>query len=897
MVLLALLSAVGASACQLTDGIGPTFTPTHTAEPEDTPTPIPERPPAPTPTATLTPIPTATSTAEIEHPLLIDTFTPTATPTFTVTPTFTPTSTPTPTPEPTHTPEPTSTTVPTPQPTATPPPTATPEPTFTPTPTATETPTALEVSTTLLAEVGICNAPAPPVGFVARPDFPERDWAPPPAWRVEAAATHDTVEIEWDILDDSEVQGYRVFRWQVCTSEIEVVDRDATVTSFLDTDGIYPETEYRYWVFPIKSGTLGHPSDPVDVSTPASVLPTTPVDVYAVISPNSVGLNWAPPKNETIETFTVLRRDFTSASQWLAITSDIPSTSRYEPRLTKGFNYIDEADLVPGTEYHYAVCSNGPAGVGEPSEIIAVPVPETLEIPAPENVRAEATYRIITVKWDPVEHSTISGYDILRRIAKSDYLYRVVKRTGSRLTTAVVESHIDQPLMEYEYKVRAVTPLWKGRDSEPITVTTDAAPSAHSELPPVPINLTARATHNYVFLQWDPVADPMVMSYRVFRKEIGVDEQYQVHETWNWFDVDSEHYELDFTEVEGTVWNDVFEVKPETMYEYRIAAVNQNGDSEMSEPVQITTEAVNTRKRQSPVTPFNLKGEQTEHGVKLSWAAPDDPTITEFEIEQVHADLDLVTRFNHEVAGQITSFVVPDLQADEYYSFQVRALNEVGFGHQSQRVRIQAPEVAPELQPLRPHLAFTVRKPESAYLNLRNLYHEDMWRYRVTRKEYTIDGFTTEESTWESDQTEQGHRVEDFPPSTLYFYEFKATNGDFESNSLYAIGITPNVRKPDRPANVFAGADHNEVNLEWSPTDDTSITHYHFKRFSSHDGRQMDEFVIEAPDNSYSDTDVRADADYWYSTSAVNSAGHSARTHTSSHEPKSNPAAHRNRPI
>ena len=696
---------------------------------------------------------------------------------------------------------------------------------------------------------------------------------------MEAAATHDTVELEWDILDDSKVQGYRVFRWQIGTSEIEVVDRDATVTSFLDTDGIYPETEYRYWVFPIKSGTLGHPSDPVDVSTPASVLPTTPVDVYAVISPNSVGLNWAPPKNETIETFTVLRRDFTSASQWLAITSDIPSTSRYEPRLTKGFNYIDEADLVTGTEYHYAVCSNGPAGVGEPSEIIAVPVPETLEMPAPENVRAEATYRIITVKWDPVEHSTISGYDILRRIAKSDYLYRVVKRTGSRLTTAVVESHIDQPLMEYEYKVRAVTPLWKGRDSEPITVTTDAAPSAHSELPPVPINLTARATHNYVFLQWDPVADPMVMSYRVFRKEIGVDEQYQVHETWNWFDVDSEHYELDFTEVEGTVWNDVFEVKPETMYEYRIAAVNQNGDSEMSETVHITTEAVNTSKRQSPVTPFNLEGEQTEHGVKLSWAAPDDPTITEFEIEQVHADLDLVTRFNHEVAGQITSFVVPDLQADEYYSFQVRALNEVGFGHQSQRVRIQAPEVAPELQPLRPHLAFTVRKPESAYLNLRNLYHEDMWRYRVTRKEYTIDGFTTEESTWESDQTEQGHRVEDFPPSTLYFYEFKATNGDFESNSLYAIGITPNVRKPDRPANVFAGADHNEVNLEWSPTDDTSITHYHFKRFSSHDGRQMDEFVIEAPDNSYSDTDVRADADYWYSTSAVNSAGHSARTH------------------
>ena len=245
--LFALLLAITASACQLTDGIGPTFTPTHTAQPEDTSTPVPERPPIPSPTATLTPIPTATAAPEIEHPLLVDTFTPTPTetpepvevpsPTASATPTAT--ATPSPSPSPMPTPTPSSTATATPEPTHTPTPTFTPEPTATPIPTSTPTPTSLEVSSALLEDSGICNTSGPPLSFVARPDFPEEDWTPPPWWRVVATATHNVVNLEWDVMENPVVTGYRVFRWQVDSDEIVVVDLDLTVTSFSDSDGIF----------------------------------------------------------------------------------------------------------------------------------------------------------------------------------------------------------------------------------------------------------------------------------------------------------------------------------------------------------------------------------------------------------------------------------------------------------------------------------------------------------------------------------------------------------------------------------------------------------------------------------------------------------------------------------
>ena len=510
-------------------------------------------------------------------------------------------------------------------------------------------------------------------------------------------------------------------------------------------------------------------------------------------------------------------------------------------------------------------------------------------------MHAEAKHRTITLKWDAVEHPAVTGYEVLRRVPKSEDYYRVVQRTGSRLSTAVVEaSYVDPRPTEYRYKVRAVvgasyvdrrptdsrygvravTPLWKGEESESISVTTVAAPIAHTNLPEVPKNLTARATHNYVSLEWDPVADPMVTSYRIFRKEIGVDKQYQVHELWNWFDLDSDQYRPEYTTVDGTVWEDVYEVKPNTEYEYRVAAVNLNGESEMSETVRMITESVDASERHTPVTPFNLQAEQTKQGVQLSWQVSNDPTITGFEIVQLWVDFDYVSHVVHVVDGAANSFAVSDLRAGEYYSFEIMAENDIGLGHKSQRVRVQAPEVNAVIESVKLSLGIGSIEPNEFYLDLNDL-NDAAWEYHVTRNEYSYDGFATNKVSWENGW--QGRDDESISPSTLYWYEFRATNGDLESEPLYAIVVTPDNPRPDPPAEVSVGTDHDAVNFEWNPSDDPSITHYHFRRFSSFDGRQLDEFVVEAPANTYSDRDVRPDADYGYTISAVNSAGHSRR--------------------
>ena len=879
-VLLALLLAITASACQLTDGIGPTFTPTRTAQPEDTSTPVPERPPIPSPTATLTPIPTPavaptpTVTREPDQspsPKPETLVPPTSTATVVATPTSTATAISTP--ELTSTP--TSSPVPTAEPTSTPLPTATPEPTITPTPTFTPTPTALEISSALLQESGFCNVAAPPVTFISRPDITEQDWTPPTAWRVEATANHETVQLEWDDLNDPDVLGYRIFRWLVDSDEIDVVDRDSAVTAFIDTDGIYPETKYRYWVFPIKTGALGHPSDPVDVVTPTSGLPSPPRGIHAVASPNSVGLKWAQPKDETIEGFVVLRRDSTGGSDWVTIVDDVARTSRNERSRTKGFNHIDEAEIVPGHEYHYAVCSTGVAGVGAASEVADVVVPQSLDLPAPENVHAEATYKSITLKWDPVDHPAVTGYEVFRRIPKQEDDFNLTQRISGRFKTATTLSYIWQPLTVYEYKIRAVAPLWSGSESEIGSIITPAVPFAHSDLPPTSTNLTARASHVDVWLQWDPVDDPTVTEYRVIRKESGENTPFQAHVLWNWQDIDSENYHPDYSKVTGTVWTDVYEIKPETAYDYWVAAVNANGDSEWSEPVRVTTESFDSEERHSPPTPYNLQAVATEEGIELTWDVPDDPSITGYVVEQVHVDLDLVTHSNHEIDTPEASFVVPHLVPGEEYSFEVRAVNDFGQGHHSERVWATSLETKESRKPAKPQFNFAYLDAHEVYLSLWNLYTEPPWRYRVTRKEYSFDGFRTKVDYWENDR--QGYRDNVVTTSKLYWYEFVAFDDDVESEPLNVIVATRTEPRPAEPSNVSTTADDTSVTIRWDDPEDPSITHYIIKRTSFGESYKEDDIVVSGPTTTFVDSDVRPDSSYGYEVSTANSGGRGRR--------------------
>ena len=423
--------------------------------------------------------------------------------------------------------------------------------------------------------------------------------------------------------------------------------------------------------------------------------------------------------------------------------------------------------------------------------------------------------------------------------------------------------------------MRAVTPLWDGTESDIGSIMTPAVPLAPTDLPPAPSNLTALATHADVFLYWDPVDDPTVTEYRVIRKEFGDNTPRQAFVLWNWQDIDSAGYRPEYSKFTGTVWTDAYAVKPETTYDYWVAAVNVIGDSELSEPVRVTTRSVDPGELQVPPVPFNLLAEPTDKGIELTWDVPDDPSITGYIVEQTHVNLDLVLTTKHEIGTPSRSFVVPQLASGEEYSLAVRAVNTQGQSYLSERVWAKAPDIS--VEPEKPMFNYAYLDAEEVYLSLSNLYTEPPWRYRVTRKEYSIDGFTSKVDYWENDR--QGYRDNEVARSTLYWYEFVAFDGNVESDPLNVMVVTPKEPRPAEPSNVTTTSNHESVTITWDDPEDPSITNYIIKRTSPGEGYKEDDFVIPGPTTAFVDSDVRPDARYGYEISAANSAGQGRRAY------------------
>ena len=174
-------------------------------------------------------------------------------------------------------------------------------------------------------------------------------------------------------------------------------------------------------------------------------------------------------------------------------------------------------------------------------------------------------------------------------------------------------------------------------------------------------------------------------------------------------------------------------------------------------------------------------------------------------------------------------------------------------------------------------MSYSYRDAEQIYFSLGNLYREPPWRYQITRKEYSLSGFTTKVDYWENDR--QGYRDEGVSKSTLYWYQFKAIDGEVESEPLNVIVATAEDPRPAELTNVTTTADHKSVTITWDDPGDPSITHYYIKRTLGAEGYREDEIVVAGPIDRYVDTDVRADVGYGYEISAVNSAGQGRRTY------------------
>lgn len=105
----------------------------------------------------------------------------------------------------------------------------------------------------------------------------------------------------------------------------------------------------------------------------------------------------------------------------------------------------------------------------------------------------------------------------------------------------------------------------------------------------------------------------------------------------------------------NTVWSDTVGLKPATTYQYKVRAVNNNGTSEFSNVVSVTTPADNT----PPTPPTNLALQSSSgESAAISWtASTDNAGVSYYEIYQNGTLIGTTTS---------TSFTITDLSGDTY---------------------------------------------------------------------------------------------------------------------------------------------------------------------------------------------------------------------------------------
>lgn len=304
---------------------------------------------------------------------------------------------------------------------------------------------------------------------------------------------------------------------------------------------------------------------------------------------------------------------------------------------TTSTEYLD-AGLGNNETHHYAVAAVNEDG--ESSEPCGIETATTFDVPsAPRNLTATAGIGRIDLSWDPPVDD--GGTDVTG--------YRVY-RNGTFLATTDVTGYSDTEVgdgVTRSYRVSAVNIVGEGPLSDPAEATTPDVPSA-------PRNLTATAGpgSGEITLQWEPPADDggdPVTGYRLYRNGTLVAEP----TTTTYLDRGLED---------------------DTLYVYRVSAVNDVGEGPKSPSASAETFSVPSRVWWIRAAPGPERGEIT-----VVWARPRDSGGLAVDHYQVHRDGEFLTNTTS------TRLIDSGLGDGAHHVYRVFAVNPVGESDPSPR--------------------------------------------------------------------------------------------------------------------------------------------------------------------------------------------------------------------
>ena len=494
-----------------------------------------------------------------------------------------------------------------------------------------------------------------------------------------AAPDDRRVALSWDDPSDSSITKYQYRQsanggtnWNPDWTDIAGSGAGTTSHTITPLDN---GTEYTFEVRAVNP--VGEGAVSSDTATP-NPRPVAPANFEAAPANRQVTLNWDDPRDNSIAKYQY-RVSADGGTSWDPDWGDIPSSGASTTTYTV-------TPLDNGADYTFEVRAVNPTGEGPASSDMATPNPRPA---APANFNAASRDAGVSLNWDDPGDSSITKYQHrYRKTRETNWDPNWTDITGSGATTT---SHTITQLdngTEYTFEVRAVNPVDNGAGAR--------AAATPWPRPTAPGSLNAAPDDRRVTLRWDDPSDASITKYQYRQSANG-----GTSWTPSWTDIAGSGA--------ATTSYTLTPLDNGTEYTFEVRAVNPTGGGAVSSD----TATPNPR----PAAPGSLNAAPDDRRVTLSWDDPSDASITKYQYRQSANDGTNWTPNWTDIAGSsatTTSHTVTPLDIGTSYTFEVRAVNPVGYGAGA---RASATPFGPPDVPLAPDTLQTLGRDGALYIS------------------------------------------------------------------------------------------------------------------------------------------------------------------------------------
>ncbi len=437
-----------------------------------------------------------------------------------------------------------------------------------------------------------------------------------------------------------------------------VANTQSTTTTYAHT-GLSATTTRHYRVRAINSVNSGAPSNVANATTAAATAPGAPTGLTATADGQTIiNLSWTAPTNTGGAAITGYQIEVSPSgtSNWSDLVANTTATT------------YAHTGLSAGVTRHYrvrAINSVGPGAVSATTSA-TTDTPNATVPAAPTQLTATATGRTsINLSWTAPTNTggaAITGYQIeVSNTGTANTWTNLVANTQST-TTTYAHTGLSAGVTRH-YRVRAINSVGPGAVSATSSATTD---TPNATVPDAPSQLTATAAgRTSINLSWTAPSDnggATITGYQIEVSNAGA---------WS-----------ELATTRATTYTHT-NLAAGTTQVYRVRAINSVGNSDASNTVSATTDALATPDAPTELT-ITASGPST---LVLSWTAPLDDGGSAITGYRIDTSSDGQSDWTVLVASTpSTTYTVTNLPPPVY--FRVIALNAIGQGTPSEVVNV-----------------------------------------------------------------------------------------------------------------------------------------------------------------------------------------------------------------